>query len=159
MGAGVATQTQMESFLLRSNPGVDRSILRELVRAYVEESAREGVNHDVAFAQMCVETGFLKFGGLVTADMHNYAGLGSLGPGKPGERFPSPRVGVQAQVQHLKAYASEEPLRGQLVDPRFKYVRRGSASTIASLAGKWAADPRYGEKITSVIERLYAEGQ
>jgi hypothetical protein len=159
MGTGAVPAPRLEAFLLGANPGADRAAVRELAAAYVAESAAEGVNHDVAFAQMCVETGFLKFGGLVTADMHNYCGLGSIGPGKPGERFPTARIGVRAHVQHLKAYASSEPLRGAVVDPRFRYVKRGTAPTIAGLSGTWAADPRYAQKIRDVVGRLYGASQ
>jgi len=127
---------------------------------YVEEAAIEGVNHDMAFAQMILETGFLRFGGLVTPDMNNFAGLGSTGlPGPSGpERglvFPSPRIGVRAQIQHLKAYASEAPLNQELVNPRYRFVRRGSSPTIKGLAGTWAADPAYADKINAILERLY----
>jgi hypothetical protein len=104
---------------------------------------------------MCLETGFLRFGGLVTQDMNNFCGLGAIGPGQNGERFSSPRIGVRAQIQHLKAYATDEPLRQDLVDPRYRWVRYGSAPTIAGLAGTWAADRDYAEKIRNILERLY----
>jgi hypothetical protein len=156
MGAGYARAEELAAFLAANNPAAEPDRVSELAALYVEEAAAEGVNHDVAFAQMCLETGFLRFGGLVTADMHNYCGLGALGPEQPGERFPSARVGVRAHIQHLKAYASTEPLALDLVDPRFKWVRRGSAPSIRALAGKWAGDPRYGEKIASLVDRLYA---
>jgi hypothetical protein len=87
--------------------------------------------------------------------MNNFAGLGSIGPGQPGERFPSPRIGVRAQIQHLKAYATEERPKQALVDPRYRYVRYGSAPTIDALAGTWAADRGYSGKIKNVLERLY----
>lgn len=159
MGTGAVPASRLEAFLLANNSGADRATVRELAAAYVDEAAAEGVNHDVVFAQMCVETGFLKFGGLVTADMHNYCGLGSIGPGKPGERFPTARIGARAHVQHLKAYASTQALRGTVVDPRFKYVKRGSSPTVAGLSGTWAADPRYAQKIRAVLSRLYGVSQ
>jgi hypothetical protein len=123
----------------------------------VEEAAIEGVNHDMAFAQMCLETGFLRFGGLVTPEMNNFCGLGSIGPGQIGERFPDPRTGVRAHIQHLKAYATDEPLKQTLVDPRYRWVRYGSAPKIQGLTGTWAADKEYGNKISSLLERLYRE--
>ena len=42
----------------------------------LKNRVRKGSNSDVAFAQMCLETGFLRFGGLVTMDMNNFCGLG-----------------------------------------------------------------------------------
>jgi hypothetical protein len=104
---------------------------------------------------MCLETGFLRYGGLVTPDMNNFCGLGSIGPGQPGLAFPDLRTGVRAHIQHLKAYASEESLNGELVDPRFRFVRRGSSPAVGGLAGTWAADRSYSEKIRIILERLY----
>jgi len=157
MGRGLLDANALASFLLAHNPSLDPDRARSLCGYYVEESAREGVNADVAFAQMCLETGYLKFGGLVTPEMNNFCGLGSIGPGQPGNAFPDPQTGVRAHVQHLKAYGSPEPLALPVVDPRYKYVTpKGKAPAIAGLAGTWAADPEYGNKIASVLARLYA---
>ena len=155
MGRGIVTAKDMAAFLLATNPDVERTFIEDLANIYTEESAIEGVNSDVAFAQMCLETGFLRYGGLVTADMNNFCGLGATGPTERGLSFPNPRTGVRAHIQHLKAYASEEPLRQLLVDPRFHYVRRGSSPAISGLAGTWATDPAYAEKIGNILERLY----
>ena len=122
---------------------------------YIEEAAAEGVNHDMAFAQMCLETGFLRFGGLVSAGMNNFCGLGAIGPGQEGEVFPDPRAGVRAHIQHLKGYATDLPLNGELVDPRYRWVRKGSSPRIRELAGTWAADKSYGDKINRILERMY----
>jgi hypothetical protein len=156
LGTGRIPYYALALFLLSINPGADAGYIEDLARCYTEEAAQEGVNHDVAFAQMCLETGFLRFGGLVTADMNNFCGLGSIGPGQPGERFSSPRIGARAHIQHLKAYATDVPLRQESVDPRRRYVRYGSAPTLAGLAGAWAADTEYAVKIRSIMERLYA---
>jgi hypothetical protein len=155
MGRGFVPPNEMAAFLLESNPDAESEFIEELVYIYSEESAVEGVNSDVAFAQMCLETGFLRFGGLVTADMNNFCGLGAIGPVERGLSFANPRTGVRAHIQHLKAYATEEPLKQVLVDPRFHYVRRGSSPAIAGLAGTWAMDPAYAEKINNILERLY----
>lgn len=159
LGKGKLTSRQMADFLLAANPALDKRFAYDFAKIYVEEARAEGINHDVAFSQMCVETGFMAFGGLVTRDMNNFCGLGSIGPGQPGERFPSPRIGVRAQIQHLKAYASPEPPKKALVDPRYHWVKTGAASTIDGLSGRWAADREYGVKIRAVLQRLYAYGK
>ncbi|MDR2020201.1 MAG: glucosaminidase domain-containing protein [Treponema sp.] len=156
MGKGFNDPEKLTAFLLDSNPNADPRFTAELARLYTEEAAVEGVNHDIAFAQMCLETGFLRYGGLVTPDMNNFCGLGSIGPGQNGERFPSPRIGVRAHIQHLKAYATDEELRGELVDPRYRWVRYGSAPDITGLAGTWAADKEYALKIRTILDRLYS---
>ena len=155
LGRGIVPAENLAAFLLDVNPGADKAFVENLARYYVEEAAHEGVNHDVAFAQMSLETGFLRFGNLVTVDQNNFAGLGATGPGFPGLRFPNPRTGVRAQIQHLKAYATSAPLNQELVNPRYFFVRLGSSPTINGLAGTWAEDPLYAEKINNILERLY----
>ena len=155
LGRGLISAEDLAAFLLYVNPDADSTFVENLALYYVEEAAIEGVNHDVAFAQMSLETGFLRFGNLVTADQNNFAGLGATGPGFPGLRFPEPRIGVRAQIQHLIAYATDVPLNQELVNPRFFLVRRGSSPTIGGLAGTWAEDPFYAEKINNILERLY----
>ena len=155
MGRGIIHPVDKAAFLLNSNPGANTDFVEALAIFYAEEAAIEGVNHDIAFAQMILETGFLAFGGLVTPEMNNFAGLGSIGPGQHGLWFPDPRTGVRAHIQHLKAYACTQPLNQHLVNPRFRFVRRGSAPTISGLTGTWAADPLYDVKIRDILERMY----
>jgi hypothetical protein len=155
MGKGKVSAETLARFLEQNNSRAEAGFVQDFSAYYIEEAAAEGVNHDVAFAQMCLETGFLKFGGLVTPDMNNFCGLGAIGPGQNGERFGDPRTGVRAHIQHLKAYATEEPLKGALVDPRYKWVRYGSAPDIYGLSGTWAADKSYGDKIAAILRRLY----
>jgi hypothetical protein len=159
MGRGTMGVEGLTAFFLSQNPGADKQKVARLSRFYIEESQVEGVNADVAFAQMCVETGFLRFGGLVTESMNNFCGLGSIGPGQPGNSFPDERTGVRAHVQHLKGYASSEPLVKELVDPRYKYINpKGKAPTVHGLSGTWAADRQYGEKLAYMLKRMYAHG-
>jgi hypothetical protein len=156
MGTGVMSEELLTAFLFSSNPNADALFVQELAGIYIEEASIENVNHDVAFSQMCLETGFLKYGNLVTPDMNNFCGLGSIDAEHIGERFPNPRIGVRAHIQHLKAYGADEPLKQELVDPRYRWVTpKGKAPDIMGLAGNWAADPQYGEKIIVLLRRLY----
>ena len=153
---GIKTSGELYAFFMCHNPDADKHAVRRLAALYVTEAAAEGINSDCAFVQMCLETGFLRFGGLVTADMHNYCGLGAMDAEHPGERFATMQLGVRAHVQHLHAYATPEtvPLNKPCIDRRYRYVQpRGKAPDIASLSGTWAADPQYGEK----LERLLAD--
>ena len=154
LGQGLITEEILGAFLLYNNPDIMDFAL-ELAKIYVEEAANEGINHDIAFTQMCLETGFLRFGGLVTPEMNNFSGLGSTGPGVPGLSFPDPRTGVRAHIQHLKAYATSEPPNLPLVNPRYFLVSFGSSPRISGLAGTWAEDRLYAEKINTILERLY----
>ena len=155
MGIGQVPVTKLVEFLGENNPFVDTDFVKDLAMYYIEEAEAEGVNYDTAFAQMCLETGYLSFGGLVTPEMNNFCGLGAIGPEQPGEIFEDPRTGVRAHIQHLKAYATEEPINGILIDPRYRYVRYGSSPTIHGLSGTWAVDQYYSDKIARILERLY----
>ncbi|MDR0442450.1 MAG: glucosaminidase domain-containing protein [Treponema sp.] len=155
MGEGKVAGKNLSLFLQRNNPHTDSAFVRMLAGLYIEEAAYEGVNHDTAFAQMCLETGFLGYGGLVMPEWNNFCGLGAIGPEQPGLIFPDPRTGVRAHIQHLKAYATEEPLNGDLVDPRYKWVRKGSSPGIEGLSGTWATDTLYSNKIKVILQRLY----
>ncbi len=156
MGNGLMDSEELCSFFMGNNPDADEQRVTRLAGLYISECAVEGVNSDVAFVQMCLETGFLRFEGFVSADMNNFCGLGSVGPGHPGHSFADERTGVRAHVQHLKAYGSSDPLNGDLVDPRYCYVTpRGKSPDIFGLAGTWAADRLYGEKLNDLLERLY----
>ncbi|MCU0527659.1 MAG: glucosaminidase domain-containing protein [Elainella sp. Prado103] len=154
MGRGMASEVQMIMFLKSHHPE-GFSTFAELPKLYREESAIEGVNADIAFAQMCVETDFLRFGGTIQPEQNNFAGLGGLGDAPEGATFRDLRIGVRAQIQHLKAYASPEPLVQESVDPRFRFVRRGIAPTIDQLSGRWSADLQYGQKLKAVLRALY----
>lgn len=156
MGKGIVRTEDMTAFLLNFNPEAAKDFVETLVTYYMEEADMEGVNHDTAFAQMCLETGFLKFGGLVQPEWNNFCGLGAIGPEQPGLIFTDPRTGVRAHIQHLKAYATDEPLNQELVDPRYRYVRYGSSPEIKGLSGTWAADRSYAEKISDILDRLYS---
>ena len=156
MGKGVMDGASLAAFLLTNNQSADPFKARRMSLYYIEEGFAEGVNSDVAFSQMCLETGFLSFGGLVTEDMNNFCGLGSIGPGQKGNSFPDERTGVRAHIQHLKAYGSTENLSLELIDPRYKYViPKGKAPTIQGLAGTWASDREYGSKLEGLLKRLY----
>ena len=162
MGTGRMTQEQLVSFFLMQTAlaqteEVDQEKVERLAGYYVKESSAEGINADIAFVQMCLETGFLQFGGLVTADMNNFCGLGAINAENPGLVFPDEQTGVRAHIQHLKAYASAEPLNLPAVDPRYRYVNpKGKAPHIYNLAGTWASDTAYGHKIDQLLRRMYA---
>jgi len=155
MGKGIISPEAMSAFLLAANSSAGKEFVENLVSIYIEESAIEGINHDTAFAQMCLETGYLSFTGIVSPEQNNFCGLGAIGPGQPGEWFPDPRTGVRAHIQHLKAYATDTPLKQELVDPRYFFVSFGSSPAIRGLSGTWAADRLYADKIANILERLY----
>ncbi|MHC6202216.1 glucosaminidase domain-containing protein [Breznakiellaceae bacterium SP9] len=155
IGQGKIDSAMLSSFLLQTNPEADKDFVAELADFYIAEASKEGINHDIAFSQMCLETGFLRFGGLVTPSMNNFCGLGAIDSSRTGEVFPEPQIGVRAHIQHLKIYATSEPLKQELVDPRYFYVKAGRSPTIDGLSGTWARDTEYARKIKDILVRLY----
>ena len=150
---GNTSEVQLIMFLKSNNENALNSF-PDLPKLYRQEAKIEGVNHDVAFCQMCLETDFLRFGKKIVSEDNNFASLGSLQKGKYAA-FADRQLGVRAHIQHLKGYATVEPLVQEIVDPRFHLIRRGIAPKISQLSGRWSADLSYGEKILSLLTRLY----
>lgn len=128
---------------------------------YCEEAAAEGVRPEVAFVQTMKETGWLQFGGDVSVEQFNFAGLGTTGGGVAGNSYPDVRTGIRAQIQHLKAYATTEPLNQECVDERYEYVLKGCAPYVEWLGQKenpagtgWATAEKYGYSIVSMIGKM-----
>ena len=154
---GQLSAEQLASFFMSRNPEADRAHITQFAQYYIDEAATEGINSDAAFAQMCLETGFLKFGGLVQPEFHNYCGLGAMDADHPGEQFETEELGVRAHIQHLQAYATKEEtqLNGELIDPRYNWVHKTKyIETIFELTGTWATDPHYGEKIDGLLTAM-----
>ncbi|MBG1267172.1 hormogonium tapered terminus morphoprotein TftA [Nostoc sp. WHI] len=151
---GNTSEMQLQLFLRNNN---ENALVKfpDIPKLYQQEARTEGVNYDIAFCQMCVETGFLRFGSDIRPEQNNFAGLGAIGGGSEAASFPSATIGVRAHIQHLKAYANLEPLVGEEVDPRFRFVTRGIAPLIDQLSGRWSADLDYGARITAIVKRLY----
>jgi hypothetical protein len=157
MGVGNASEVQMLMFLKNNNEAVLTSY-SDLPHMYREEAEIEGVNHDIAFCQMCIETGFLRFVKGIEPEKNNFASLGAAASSNTkgaGATFADQRTGVRAHIQQLKAYASNAPLFQPLVAPRFNLVARGIAPVLHQLTGRWAIDPLYDRKILALIRRLY----
>lgn len=161
MGQAVATAEQMQAYIKKVNAKVAQSVL-DMIPLYLSEGEAEGVRGDVAFAQSCLETGNFTFAGsAVTLGQNNFCGMGVTSNGVAGNSFTTPQLGIRAQVQHLKAYASTSTLVNGCIDPRFKYVTRGSAQFVEWLGQKenpkglgWAAGAGYGEKILTILSGI-----
>ena len=157
MAQGQLTAKQLTAFFLSRNPDADKTEILQFAQYYIDEAAAEGINSDVAFAQMCLETGFLRFGGLVQPEFHNYCGLGAMDAEHPGEVFETEELGVRAHIQHLQAYATTEDIKlhKELVDPRYNWVHKTKyVEDIFGLTGTWAADPLYGEKLNAILQKM-----
>lgn len=156
VGSNEVSKEQFKSYLLdvEKKNGTKYKLtvsLDEFLTIAYEEAAAEGIRGDIVVAQAAHESGYFKFGGVLTASDNNFCGLGVTGDGSK-LSFPSARIGLRAQIQHLKAYASKAPLNKALVDPRFNYVTRGVAPSLEELAGKWAVPGYDRTKYSSLQE-------
>ncbi|MCC5947080.1 MAG: S-layer homology domain-containing protein [Nitriliruptoraceae bacterium] len=140
-----------------------------LTRYYIEEGQAEGVSGDVAFVQAILETAWFRYPdtGQVRARFNNFGGMGACDGGTcTVAQFPTARVGVRAQIQHLRAYSdpavTRSNLANPLVSPRFDLVSpKGRAPNWEDYGGvdpryggvNWASDPQYSVKIL----RLYRD--
>lgn len=154
IGSGNLSVSALEAFLRSVNPEALKQF-PDIAELYLDEAASEKVNPDVAFAQALLETDFFRFSGKNKSLQNNFGGLGAIGASPEGATFSSATIGVRAHIQHLKAYANREPLVKDKVDPRFGFIRRGSAPRVELLSNRWSADPKYGEKILAILRRLY----
>lgn len=134
--------------------------INQFAQIFYEEATAEGVRAEVAFTQCMKETGFLKYGGDVLPNQYNFAGIGATGA-VHGASFSNVRIGIRAQIQHLKAYGSISPLTNPCVDPRFNLVKRGSAQYVEWLGIKenpngygWATSKSYGHDIVNMVNVL-----
>ena len=137
--------------------------IEKLANIFYEEATAEGIDPAIAWCQTMKETNWLRYGGQVKIEQFNFAGIGATDGGASGADFSSygkngVRMGVRAQIQHLKAYAvkgiSKNDLKYECVDPRFKYVNKGSAMYVEWLGinenpngSGWATAPKYGYSI------------
>ena len=144
--------------------------IEKFASIYYEEATAEGVDPAVAWCQSMKETGWLQFGGQVKIEQFNFAGLGAIDNGASGADFSKygengVRMGVRAQIQHLKAYAvsglTEKDLKYTCVDPRFRLVNKGSAKYVEWLGthenpigAGWATGVEYGQGIIKLMNQL-----
>ena len=140
--------------------------IEDFVNIVYQEANAEGIKAEVVFCQSMIETGWLQFKGDVKAEQFNFAGIGAVGNGAGGADFSSygingVRMGIRAQVQHLKCYANKDALVNPCVDPRWGEWLRGKAPYVEWLAKEknpnnigWATDADYGKKIIALIKQL-----
>ena len=153
MGKSVLTADQLYNYIKKNNPDFNYVI----AYAFIKLGNIYGIRGDIACCQSIVETGWFKFiGSSVSPSQNNFCGLGATGNGAPGCKFETVEIGVEAQLQHLYAYACTQdvPSGRTMYDPRFKYVTRGIAPRWVDLNNRWCTGPDYGEKILSIYKQI-----
>jgi hypothetical protein len=141
-----------------------------LARYFIEEGRLEGVSGDIAFAQSIHETGWFHFRDdrQVRPEYNNFGGLGACDGGTcTVAQFDTARIGVRAQIQHLRAYAdptvTKDNLAKPLVSPRFDVVQpKGRAPLWENFGGidpvhggvNWASDEMYADRVLTLYARM-----
>jgi hypothetical protein len=121
-----------------------------------------GIRPEVLYAQAAHETGYGHYGGAVTPDQNNWAGIKVRNPSgdrrEDHEFFATPDDGVRAHFNHVCAYVGREPA-GTPHD-RYYVVKglswAGTVRHVEELGGKWAPSPSYGERIVKLLNALLA---
>lgn len=141
--------------------------VRWITRLYFETAAPAGLNPVLALAQMAEETDNLT-SEWSQPPRRNPAGIGVTGePGK-GLSFPNWATAVRAHVGRLLAYAvapgTETPAQQALIDEALGLRPlpanlRGAAPSLGGLTGKWAADPKYADKLCDHANALLTFGE
>lgn len=162
------TPERLQQFLEDRNRNLPERFKR-IAAYYKLHGERFRVRWDYAFYQMLIETNYLTYRtgsgrwGDVKPNQNNFAGIGATGGGVPGDRYPDVSTGVLAQVQHLVAYSGEpvaNPVAPRTREVQDKVVELSRALhrpvNYRDLAGRWAADRKYGNSIESIAERFRA---
>jgi hypothetical protein len=164
-----ATPERLMAFLKTYNNKLDPR-LSDIAAWYKKHGEAWRVRWDYAFFQMAIETNFLSYRrpggrtGDVAPRQNNFAGIGTTGGGVPGDSYPDVATGVLAQIQHLVVYSGERV--ADPVAPRTRLTQAGILAwtqplskkrpvTFQDLAGKWAADRRYGKSIDAIAARFW----
>ena len=164
------TVAKMEAWAKSKGATAEFISLAALYEKYA--SKRGKVNWALAYVQAAKETGYGKFGGVLTADYHNPCGLKNSTGGADDDpdahkKFDNWDQGVIAHLDHLALYAgasgypkttyvpsykSSDLKSNETYDPRHTgnwYATNvyGKAKTAIDLGGKWAPSTTYGAEV------------
>ena len=161
--AACATPGRLMAFTRARNEKLD-SKFDGIATEYMRHGEALGVRWDIAYFQMLIETGNLKFGGDVRPSQNNFAGLGATGGGEHGESFKDVSTGVRAHLEHLLMYTGEK-IESPVAERTRKVQEWGVLTdwqktihgpmTFSQLARKWAPPARkYAVEIAAVTDNF-----
>lgn len=157
MGPNTHTISELVAFMTRNASERQRYALgisrEQLVGYYLQLGAAEGVRGDMALCQAIHETGGFSSNGAKRDN--NYAGIGHYTGASRGHGFPTPQVGVLAQIQFLKkcALGNDAPLNSKSVvaNQGLKF----NPKTFAQLGpAGYATDRNYPAALTRMWQSL-----
>jgi hypothetical protein len=162
------TPSRLNRHLMERTRNLDPRF-RDIARFYRLHGEALRVRWDYAFFQMLLETNYLSYKtgsgsrGDVDPAQNNFAGIGTIGGGVPGDSFPDVSTGVLAQMQHLLAYSGERvtrPLAPRTREKQDEIIELSRALKrpvrFDDLTNRWAKDRNYARSIEWVAERYRA---
>jgi len=144
IGSGSTNRQRVLEYVRKNNLALKNSDI-EVIDDYFRIARNNGVNVDLAIAQMLYATNNLK-----RVSNYNYGGLKDC-------RFRNRTEGVLAHIQHLLAYAHQPVPVQQIVDPRFNNaLERGYPGiTFDQIYLFWAPqNPNYRWSIEKILREL-----
>jgi len=141
------TIDELVNMFKKYNPNkVDKA--RRIAEYYVKYGKIFNIRADLAWSQMCHETGFLKYTGFAKEEWNNFCGLGVIGEPDVGCRFKTEELGIIAHYAHLAWYVYPDHVNqycNRTYDPKHfgdKHNYNGNSS-IETLNGRWAVPGTY----------------
>jgi hypothetical protein len=157
------TQKALVRYMLsRKHGNYSDEDVRSILKRYVATSRQAGIDPLLVVSQMVLETGNLT-SRWSQRPRRNPAGIGVTGKPGVGISFPSWDEAVRAHVGRLLAYAipkgrgnaaQRKLIEEALAVRQLPDTRRGCAPTIGGLAGTWAKDMKYADKITRIANEI-----
>ena len=176
LGSPSATYAQSEAWV-KSVKTANKLLLENLPKIW-KAAEGNGIDPVVMLAQVCTETGYFNFGGVLNASFHNTCGLKTTIGGGDYEanahmRFKNWDEGIQAHADHLGLYAGAKNCpkyspntknypndkykkNGTTLDPRHFTYLYAKCKTVEGLSGTWATDKKYAETLLKLINQIKA---
>ncbi|MHB1375906.1 MAG: N-acetylmuramoyl-L-alanine amidase [Candidatus Humimicrobiaceae bacterium] len=152
----VSVDQLLRPFAARGSNQIERA--RRLASLYIRWGQAFNIRADIAWAQMCHETGLLEFTGIAKPEWNNFAGIGITGPGAM-VTFASEELGVIAHYAHLAWYVYQNDINAYCnrnYDPRHIGAHRFNGdSSLNSLNGRWAPASDYVNKIVYFTNQIW----
>jgi hypothetical protein len=158
MGPSSLNRQNVITFVRTKNRVLNSGDITAIINKYFDEAEYEGVNVDIAIAQMLHWTDYLR--NRERVETRNYGGLSRIGNWNGKFPYHMPRdgmtEGVRAHIQHLKGYAKEKPKRS-IVDPRYQlaYDRGFRNIRFEDVYRSWSENRSYGRSIDNILNDLY----
>ena len=153
----------LERYMLsRQHGSYSDDDVRKILRTYAATCKQAGLDQLLVVSQMVLETGNL-MSFWSQPPRRNPAGIGVTGQPGAGISFSNWDKAARAHVGRLLAYALPKDAGTEaqrtLIDEALKVRplpddRRGRAPKLKGLAGSWATDPKYADKITGIANEV-----